>query len=178
MIAERMGQFARMRFQPAVLAIAAVLVTVVANGALAEPSGCTLVANDHSPSEKILRCGSDLTVRSRPNTKYKVITKGGESPPTGAELDSGALLIEGTRKFQILTPHASAAVRGTKWAVEVIPKRTSALVISGVVVVTRGKQQASLRAGEGVDVSPGIRQIQVKRWKKKRVKALLAGFGQ
>jgi hypothetical protein len=154
------------------------LVLAVVNGALAQPSGCTLVADDHNPSEKILRCGGDLTIRNTPGAKYKLMTKEGQSLPTGANLDSGALLIEGTREFQILTPHATAAVRGTKWAVQVIPKQTSALVISGVVEVTRGKQKASLRAGEGVDVSAGAGPIQVKRWKKKRVKALLAGFGQ
>ena len=98
--------------------------------------------------------------------------------PSGAELDSGALLIEGTRDFQILTPHAIAAVRGTKWAVKVTPKLTSTLVISGVVEVTRGKQTASLRAGQGTDISRGSGPIEVKRWNRKRVRALLAGFGQ
>src|SRR3954471_16870670 len=139
-------QFARMSVQPAAHAVAIVLILVIANGALAQPGGCTLVADHHNPSEKILRCGGDLTLRNTPGTKYKLMTKEGESLPTGAELDSGALLIEGTRHFQILTPHATAAVRGTKWAVQVIPRQTSALVISGVVEVTRGKQKASLRA--------------------------------
>jgi hypothetical protein len=161
-------------------AMAAVLALAAAGAALAQPNGCSLVADDHNPSEKILRCGSDLTIRTARGTHYKPITKEGQTLPTGAELDSGALMIEGTRDFQILTPHAIAAVRGTKWAVEVTSKKTSTLVISGVVEVKHrgGKQTASLRAGQGADISPGSGPIEVKRWKKKRVNALLARFGQ
>jgi hypothetical protein len=87
---------------------------------------------------------------------------------------------EGRRKFQILTPHAIAAVRGTRWAVEVEPERTSTLVISGTVQVTRprGNRSAVLHAGEGADVSAGSDPITVKIWGKKRVDALLARFGQ
>jgi hypothetical protein len=172
------GESVRLSVRPAALAVAAVLVLAVAGAARAEPGGCSLVADDHNPSEKILRCGSDLTIRSARGTHYKLITKEGQPLPTGAELDSGALLIEGTHDFQILTPHAIAAVRGTKWAVQVTSKRTSTLVLSGVVEVSRGKQTASLRAGQGADISPGSGPIEVKRWKKKRVNALLAGFGQ
>jgi len=145
--------------------------------ASAQPAGCTLTPDERNPSEKILRCGDDLTLRSAPGTQYKLITKG-PPLPSGAELNSGALLIEGTHDFQILTPLATAAVRGTKWAVQVAPRQTSALVLSGVVEVTRGRQKVSLRAGEGVDVSPGNGPLAVKRWKPKRVKALLARFGQ
>jgi hypothetical protein len=172
------GQSARISARPAALAVAAVLALAAAGAASAQPGECSLIADDHNPSEKILRCGSDLTVRTARGTRYKLITKEGQTLPTGAELDTGALMIEGTRDFQILTPHAIAAVRGTKWAVNVTPKLTSALVISGVVEVTRGKQTASLRAGQGADISAGSGPIEVKRWKKKRVNALLARFGQ
>ena len=66
------------------------------------------------------------------------------------------------------------------WAVEVKTKQTSVLTISGVIEVKRraGKQTVSLEAGEGVDVSRGGGALEVKRWKKKRVKALLARFGE
>jgi len=170
--------FARKSARSAAVVAAVMLTLALAGKAQAQPSGCTLVPDEHNPSEKILRCGDDLTLRSARGTQYKLTTKDGEPLPTGAELDSGALLIEGKRDFQILTPHAIAAVRGTKWAVQVTPKQTSALVLTGVVEVSRGKQKVSLRAGEGVDVSPGTKPLEVKRWKQKRVKALLASFGQ
>jgi ferric-dicitrate binding protein FerR (iron transport regulator) len=180
MVAMGDRQSARRSVRGAALVVAAVLALAVAGAASAQPSGCSLVADDHNPSEKILRCGSDLTIRTARGTRYKPITNEGQTLPTGAELDSGALMIEGTRDFQILTPHAIAAVRGTKWAIEVTSKQTSTLVISGVVEVKHrdGKQTASLRAGQGADISPGSGAIEVKRWKKKRVKALLARFGQ
>jgi hypothetical protein len=101
------------------------------------------------------------------------------------ELDSGALMIEfkpteGRRNFQIRTPHAIAAVRGTTWAVEVEPDRTSTLVILGFVEVMRpdAKRGVILRAGQGADVSSGTGPITVKRWPTKRVDALLARFGK
>src|SRR4051794_35864791 len=86
----------------------------------AQPSGCALVPNDRNASEQVLRCG-DLTIRTATDTQGRLP---GKHPrrPSGAQLDSGALMIElkksKGRKFQILTPHASAAVRGTKWAME------------------------------------------------------------
>jgi FecR protein len=144
-----------------------------------KPAGCTLVADEHSPTEKILRCGVNLTIRNAPGTNYQVTS------PNEVKLNSGALLIEfapgdGKKRFQILTPHAIASVRGTKWAVEVTPERTSTLVISGVVEVKRPKRRsgALLKAGEGSDVSAGSGGIVVKRWAQQRVDALLARFGQ
>jgi FecR protein len=160
----------------------------------AEASGCTLTPDDRYPSVTILKCGDDLTIRSAPDTRYRLADQQGrELPrdtapkdvPRSAQLDSGALMIEfkateGRRSFQIRTPHAIAAVRGTTWAVEVEPDKTSTLVISGFVGVMRPGAQggALLRAGQGSDVSPGTAPVTVKRWAKKRVDALLARFGQ
>jgi hypothetical protein len=164
----------------ATMPIAALLGFAVSGGSFAQPSGCSLIDDPHNASEKILRCGEKLTVRTAPGTRYKLTTPEGQSLPTGAELDSGALMIEGEKPFQILTPHAIAAVRGTKWAVEVKGKQSSTLVISGAVEVKRrdGKQTVTLEDGEGVDVARGGGPLEVKRWKKKRVRALLARFGQ
>jgi ferric-dicitrate binding protein FerR (iron transport regulator) len=168
------------------VALAAVCVVLGATAPLfGEPDGCVLAPDDRNPSEKILRCGDALTIRTAPDTRYRLTAQVGQQRPSGAQLDSGALMIEftpseGRRKFQILTPHAIAAVRGTTWAVEVEPERTSTLVISGTVQVTRprGKRSAVLHAGEGADVSAGSDPITVKIWGKKRVDALLARFGQ
>jgi hypothetical protein len=163
----------------AVLPVAALLIFTAPGGSFAQPGGCSLIDDPHNPSEKILRCGDDLVVRAARGTSYKMIQEG-QSLPTGAELDSGALMIEGQKPFQILTPHAIAAVRGTKWAVEVKAKQSSTFVVSGSVKVGRraGKQTVQLTAGEGVDISAGRGPLEVKRWKKKRVKALLARFGE
>jgi ferric-dicitrate binding protein FerR (iron transport regulator) len=167
------------RFRHAACLVATVLAVAASSASIAQQSGCSLVDDPHNRSEKVLRCGDNLTVRTARGTRYKLIQEG-QSLPTGAELNSGALMIEGRKPFQILTPHAIAAVRGTKWAVEVKPIQTSVLTISGVIDVKRraGRQTVSLEAGEGVDVARGGGVLEVKRWKKKRVKALLARFGQ
>ena len=152
----------------------------------AQSDGCVLVADDRNPTERILRCGRDLVIRAAPATRYRLTGRQGAQPPAGAELDSGALLIElapgrSRRNFQILTPHAIAAVRGTTWAVEVEGDRTSTLAVSGAVRVMRRNQRSgavTLRAGQGVDVSPGSAPLEVKRWGEQRVRALLARFGQ
>jgi hypothetical protein len=82
------------------------------------------------------------------------------------------------RDFQILTPHAIASVRGTAWATEVKPDRSSVLVLSGVVEVARTPTGAAvlLGRGQGVDVTEGGGPLQVKRWAPERVRALLARF--
>jgi len=162
------------------ISLAAWLMLAVCGASLAQTAECSLVEDPHNAPEKILRCGDELSVRIARGTRYKLITREGQPLPSGAELDSGALMIEGDKPFQILTPHAIAAVRGTKWAVEVKAKQSSTLVISGAVEVKRrdGKQTVTLKDGEGVDVARGGGPLEVKRWKKKRVRALLARFGQ
>lgn len=152
---------------------------------LAQTSGCTLLPDDREPSVKILRCGEDLTVRIAANTDYQLTQAQGQALPRGAQLKAGALMIDfkpgrRQRNFQILTPHAIAAVRGTVWAVEVKPEQSSTLAVSGSVQVTRanGSRGVTLTAGEGADVTAGAGPITVKRWGEPRVKALLARFAQ
>jgi|SRR5262245_6086077 len=150
----------------------------------AQSAGCALVPAP-GMSEQILRCGRDLVIRPAPFTRYRLTGQQGNEPPTGVQLDSGALLIEfnrgrGRGNFQIQTPHAIAAVRGTKWAVEVEPDRSSTLVVAGAVRVTRLNRAdgVTLLAGQGVDVSPGTGPIAAKPWGKPRIRALLSRFGQ
>ncbi len=152
--------------------------------AFAQSGECRLVADDRNPSEKIMRCGDNLVVREAPGTRYHPVDQQEKEQPKALRLDAGALMIEfhpsDTRKnLQILTPHAIAAVRGTKWVVDVGPARTSTLVISGEVAVGRPHAAPSvvLKPGEGADISPGTGAITAKRWPRKRVRALLARFG-
>ena len=96
-----------------------------------------------------------------------------------------ALLIDAPKqkaknRFQVITPQAIAAVRGTKWAVDAQESRTSVLVLRGQVAVRRpsGAGQVVLGPGEGVDVDRGPDALVVKRWQQPRVDALLARLGQ
>lgn len=152
---------------------------------LAQTGGCNLLPDDRDPSVQILRCGEDLTIRIAANTDYQLMQSQGRALPNRAQLRSGALMVDfkpstRQRNFQILTPHAIAAVRGTVWAVEVKPEQSSTLAVSGSVQVTRanGSRGVTLTAGEGADVTAGTGPITVKRWGEPRVKALLARFAQ
>ncbi len=152
--------------------------------ATGQTSGCVLVQDEQNPAEKILRCGDHLNIRSEPGTEYRVLDQTGNS--TGSvQLNSGALMIEfkggpGLHNFQILTPVAIAAVRGTKWVVATKGGQTSTFVISGVVSVTRrsNHQSAELGPGDGADIEAGSGPVVVKRWPEARIRALLARFGQ
>jgi ferric-dicitrate binding protein FerR (iron transport regulator) len=100
-------------------------------------------------------------------------------------LQSKAVLIDdgkqkGKTRFEVTTPQAIAAVRGTKWAVDAQDTRTSVLVLQGRVAVRRpaGAGQVLLGPGQGVDVEPGTDPLIVKTWPQARVAALLARLGQ
>ncbi len=100
------------------------------------------------------------------------------------ELSSKALLLEvpkgtGANRFEVMTPQAIAAVRGTKWAVDTAEGKTSVFVVNGRVGVARraGANRVVLGPGEGVDVEATGALI-VKRWPPARVAALLARLAQ
>jgi len=184
MIRPRLLRRALRRSMPGLAAAVSMWLAATASAG-AQTAGCALAVDDRNPSEKILRCGASLEVRAAAGTNYHAIDQQGSEQPKSLQLDDGALLVEfhpskGRRSFQILTPHAIAAVRGTRWAVEVAPERTSTLVIAGRVAVSRpgAAQIVVLRPREGADVSAGEEPIVVKRWAEKRVRALLARFGE
>jgi FecR protein len=169
-------------------AVATLLAAAIAGPLRARAAGaCALVPNEKMPSEKILQCGGAeaLTVRAAPGTRYQPLYTKGDPVPAAIRLDDGALLIEFQRSlwrqdFQILTPLAIAAVRGTKWAVDVTKARTSVLVLSDAVGVTNRhlNQYVIVTEGEGVDITPADTSTVQKRWGEARVRALLARFGE
>jgi hypothetical protein len=167
-------------------AVAATLLWLATSvSAVSQNNQCVLVPDNKNPSEKIMQCGTDLVVRAAPGTVYHAVEQQEKGMPKALLLDSGALLIEfhpntAQKTFQILTPQAVAAVRGTKWAVDVQAERTSTLVISGEVAVSRLHSDGTviLGPGQGVDIPPGTDPIAVKIWGEARVRALLARFGE
>lgn len=170
----------------AVFIAAALFVAAIAGPIPAQGAGaCALIPNGKTPSEKILQCGDNLTVRPARGTRYRPLYKKGDPLPVGIRLDDGALLIEyhpatPQEKFQILTPLAIAAVRGTKWAMEVTRARTSTLVLAGAVAVTNRSlnEYVVLTEGQGVDITPTDTSVVQKTWGEARVRALLSRFGE
>jgi hypothetical protein len=170
----------------AVVSAAVLFVAAIAGPGSAHAAGvCALVPNERAPTEKILQCGETLTVHPAPGARYRPLYKKGDPLPVGIRLDDGALLIEyhpasPQEKFQILTPLAIAAVRGTKWAMEVTRARTSTLVLAGAVAVTnrRLNEYVVLTEGQGVDITPTDTTVVQKTWGEARVRALLSRFGE
>jgi hypothetical protein len=133
----------------------------------------------------MLQCGRSVTAHLAGGTVVNPVGGAGSSTPAALRLNTGALLIEfqpqpGAENFQILTPEAIAAVRGTTWAVEVERGKTSVLVVAGKVAVQARRSGAavSLGPGEGVDVLASLPTLTVKRWAEARVRRLLARFGR
>jgi hypothetical protein len=150
----------------------------------AETMGCTKITFK-SPSRVVLRCADGLAITAEEATDFTLTDNDADGLPDAAEVRNHGLLLNFTPsrrrpEFQILTPHAIAAVRGTTWAVDVSDAGSSVFVKTGVVKVRRRGAQdgVQLRGGEGVDVSPGTNILEAKRWDKARAAGLLARFGR
>jgi hypothetical protein len=151
--------------------------------AAAQPAnqGCS---SENSPGNtQTLHCGAGVTIIAEDGARF-TLRSDRKGQVDAVELNGKAVLIEvparpGGNKFEVITPQAIAAVRGTKWAVDVGEGKTSVFVVNGRVGVGRrtGGHGVSLRPGEGVDVETGV-PLTVKRWAPARVSALLARLGQ
>ena len=164
-------------------AIACALAGVTIATAQPAPMGCTSTLSANAT--QTLRCPGELTIVAEGGAMFTLQSVDKTGSVNAVDLQSKALLIDAPkqqrkRRFQVTTPQAIAAVRGTKWAVDAQPARTSVLVLKGRVAVRRsgGAGQAVLGPGEGVDVEPGTAPLVVKRWPQPRVDALLARLGQ
>ena len=141
--------------------------------------GCTsAVATD--PPRTVFRCNGGLIIEAEAFAAFRISSSRSGGPPS-IELISRGILIELTRprRFQILTPHAIASVRGTIYAVDVAPAQTSVLVARGRTrVMRRDRSEAvNLGRGQGVDVTQGVPLV-VRRWSLERASALLGRFGR
>ena len=163
------------------IAAGALLLALMGSQASAQQiAGCTstVVAG---PPRTVFRCSGGLIIEAEASATFNASESRSGGVISSIELKSRGILVELTRhrRFQILTPHAIASVRGTIFAVDVTPAQTSVLVASGRTRVTRrGQPEAvNLGRGEGVDVSPGSPLV-VRRWPLERAAALLGRFGR
>jgi ferric-dicitrate binding protein FerR (iron transport regulator) len=159
--------------------------SLLSGTALAQGIGCVLQTTAGS-QRQILRCRDGLTIEAEAGAAYNLVDRNRDSQPDAVNLQDRAILIDApprsARKgFQIMTPQAIAAVRGTQWAVDVSGTRTSVFVVTGRVAVRRVSgniRGVSLGPGEGVDVEAGRSPLVVRRWPAPRVAALLARLGR
>lgn len=136
-------------------------------------------------SQTVLRCRDGLTITPEAGARYTLADRDGDGGVDAVRLQRKALLIDAPEGrsgsgFQVITPQAIAAVRGTRWAVDTAAGKTSVFVVRGRVSVQRPSASAAvvLGPGEGVDVESGTAPLTVRRWPAARAAALLARLGQ
>ncbi|WP_422377502.1 FecR domain-containing protein [Roseibium sp.] len=144
-------------------------------------SGCTKT-DLQDPPRSIYQCAGGVTLEAEAATALGIVEREADDRPTDIELSSDGLYIEitpGSGPFQIQTPHAIAAVRGTVYVVDVTDEMTAVFVREGEVSVSRadGSDTVVLTEGLGVEVAPGA-VLETRRWPQARVDSLLDRFGR
>ena len=162
----------------------AALACVVRVDAAQAQAGCT-VEQIGGTSRQMLECDSGLTAIVERGANFFLLDRTRDGKADAIRLDSGGLLLEFPEgqtetPIEVVAPQAIAAVRGTRWVVDVTESQTSVFVIRGSVAVRRpsGAGEVVLAAGDGVDVTADSGPLTVKRWPSARVSALLERFGQ
>jgi len=147
-----------------------------------ERSGCRSAPT--AQGTQTLHCATEITIVAEGGAKFELRDRNRDGQVDSVELSNKAMLLEvpkkpGRTRFDVVTPQAIAAVRGTKWAVDAEGAKTSVFVVNGRVSVARsaGRGSVVLGPGDGVDVETSGELI-VKRWAPARVAALMARLGQ
>ena len=163
-----------------VVGFIALMFSMAVASAQASGSGCSL--NQVAGTSRQIRLSKGLTITVE--TGAAVLVERAKDGNADQVECGQALLLEapggaGTG-FQVVTPLAIAAVRGTKWVVDTQKNKTSVFVVRGRVAVRRpaAKTSVFLGPGEGVEVDKGVGSLTVRRWPAARVSALLARFGR
>ncbi|WP_164937834.1 FecR domain-containing protein [Bradyrhizobium guangxiense] len=145
-------------------------------------AGCA--ASPSAAGTQVWRCDNGVTIVAESGARFELKDANRDGHIDSVELSNKALLVEVPKKprgnpFKVLTPQAIAAVRGTRWAVDVADAKTSVFVSDGRVGVTRRSRGRGvvLGPGEGVDVE-ATGPLTVKTWGQPRVDALMARLGQ
>ena len=157
---------------------------LLAGNAAAQPAKPACTATPAAQGTQTLRCETAITIVAESGAKFELRDRNRDGQVDSVELSNKALLLEvpkkpGRTRFDVVTPQAIAAVRGTKWAVDAEGAKTSVFVVNGRVSVARprGRGGVVLGPGEGVDVET-TGELIVKRWPPPRVTALMARLGQ
>ncbi|MBX4924812.1 FecR domain-containing protein [Rhizobium binae] len=150
--------------------------------AFAQSAGCAISRD--AGARQVLNCPGGVKVTAEAGASFRLADRNHDGSPDSASLRRKAILVDvdssqHTGGFQVVTPQAIAAVRGTQWAVDVAGGKTSVLVVRGSVAVRRtAGEPVVLSPGEGVDVTSSTEPLVVRRWPAPRVAALLARLGQ
>jgi hypothetical protein len=153
--------------------------------ASAQQAGLGCTAQPSAAGTQTLRCGGGLTLVSESGAQFTLLDRDRNGHVDAIDLQSKAVFVDAPKRktgksFEVITPQAIAAVRGTKWAVDAEGAKTSVFVDTGRVAVRRiaTPGQVVLGPGEGVDVDAGTTPLEVKHWGAPRVAALMARLGR
>jgi ferric-dicitrate binding protein FerR (iron transport regulator) len=145
--------------------------------------GCTTAGQPGQP--QTVHCAGGVTIVAESGARFTLLDRDRNGRVDGVDLQSKAVLVEVPkqkpgRRFEVMTPQAIAAVRGTRWAVDAEGGKTSVFVQTGRVGVQRvnGPGNVVLGPGEGVDVDASATPLEVRRWPAPRVAALMARLGR
>ncbi len=148
----------------------------------AQSAGCAI--SRAANGNQVFRCPGGVSITAERGASFRLTDRNRDGSPDSLSLRSQAVLVDVDSAqhrggFQVVTPQAIAAVRGTQWAVDVKSGTTSVLVTRGRVGVRRPAGAAVvLGPGEGVDVERGTDPLTVRTWPGERAAALLARLGQ
>ena len=134
------------------------------------------------PPRVVYRCSNGRVLEAEAAASLRIPDRPEQARPAGATITGKAVLIDvrpGSGAFQILTPQAIAAVRGTAYIVDVAAETTSVFVLRGAVAVSRadGSETVVLQPGQGADVSPG-RPVAPVVWGRQRAAKLPPRFAR
>ncbi|MCD2184666.1 FecR domain-containing protein [Rhizobium sp. GN54] len=168
-------------FVARMLATLAIFLSIVSMATAQQSSSCQREERP-DPPRFVYRCANGLVLEAEAAAQLGIPQDAGRTRAASATVSDKAVLIEvepGSGAFQILTPHAIAAVRGTAYVVDVTADTTSVFVIEGEVSVSLpdGSQTVVLGPGEGTDATAG--QPLVSRvWGQERAARLMARFAR
>lgn len=162
---------------------AAVISWVHAASAQSANFGCTSAP---SPAQtQTLTCNGGVTIIVESGARFTLLDRDRNGRVDGINLQSKAVFVSAPkqksgRRFEVMTPQAIAAVRGTEWAVDAEGAKTSVFVQTGRVGVRRTTtaDSVTLGPGEGVDVDATTTPLQVRQWGAPRIAALMARLGR
>jgi len=165
-------------------AAVAVLCVAGADSAFAQATGCSL-RPAVSAQRQTLNCEPGLSITIERGARYQLADRNRDGRVDAVVLNSKAALVDVDnsriqRGFEVVTPQAIAAVRGTRWAVDAQRGKTSVLVLRGRVAVNKIStgEGVTLGRGQGVDVDRSRSPLRVTRWGQPRINALMARLGQ
>jgi hypothetical protein len=160
-------------------ATAAYLLITGASVALGQSTDSCSLQPVSTTQRLVLHC-QGISITTERDARFQLIDRNTDGKIDGVSLQGKAMLLDVNRGrikngFEVITPQAIAAVRGTRWAVDVGGGKTSVFVLRGRVSVRRADVRigVDLARGEGVDVDSGDQPLVIKRWPPARVSALM-----